>query len=317
MAGNSQRRGAMRNPGSKKGATVGSGGQRRKALKGKGPTPKATERPHHPAARRKRAAEKHSSAKRGPADRAARSSTLMGRNAVLEALRAGIPATALHVQARADADDRWREALRIAVHRQIPLLEVPRMELDRMSDGGVHQGLMLTVPPFAYAEDGDVLTGNLVVALDGINDPRNLGAIARSAAAFGASGLIIPSRRSVGVTASSWKASAGALARLPVAQVTNLTRTLENAKRAGFITVGLAGDAAVDLSEMRTDVLSEPVILVVGSEGAGLTRLVAQTCDWLVRIPMGEKTESLNAAVAASIAMYAVAQSRVTGPAAK
>lgn len=317
MAGNSQRRGAMRNPGSKKGATVGSGGQRRKALKGKGPTPKATERPHHPAARRKRAAEKHSSTKRGPADRAARSSTLMGRNAVLEALRAGIPATALHVQARADADDRWREALRIAVHRQIPLLEVPRMELDRMSDGGVHQGLMLTVPPFAYAEDGDVLTGNLVVALDGINDPRNLGAIARSAAAFGASGLIIPSRRSVGVTASSWKASAGALARLPVAQVTNLTRTLENAKRAGFITVGLAGDAAVDLSEMRTDVLSEPVILVVGSEGAGLTRLVAQTCDWLVRIPMGEKTESLNAAVAASIAMYAVAQSRVTGPAAK
>lgn len=317
MAGNSQRRGAMRNPGSKKGATVGSGGQRRKALKGKGPTPKATERPHHPAARRKRAAEKRSSTKRGPADRAARSSTLMGRNAVLEALRAGIPATALHVQARADADDRWREALRIAVHRQIPLLEVPRMELDRMSDGGVHQGLMLTVPPFAYAEDGDVLTGNLVVALDGINDPRNLGAIARSAAAFGASGLIIPSRRSVGVTASSWKASAGALARLPVAQVTNLTRTLENAKRAGFITVGLAGDAAVDLSEMRTDVLSEPVILVVGSEGAGLTRLVAQTCDWLVRIPMGEKTESLNAAVAASIAMYAVAQSRVTGPAAK
>jgi len=317
MAGNSQRRGAMRNPGSKKGATVGSGGQRRKALKGKGPTPKATERPHHPAARKKRAAEKRSSTKRGPADRAARSSTLMGRNAVLEALRAGIPATALHVQARADADDRWREALRIAVHRQIPILEVPRMELDRMSDGGVHQGLMLTVPPFAYADDSEVLTGDLVIALDGINDPRNLGAIARSAAAFGASGLILPSRRSVGVTASSWKASAGALARLPVSQVTNLTRTLESAKRAGFITIGLAGDAPLDLSEMRTDVLSEPIILVVGSEGAGLSRLVAQTCDWLVRIPMGEKTESLNAAVAASIAMYAIAHSRATGPAAK
>ena len=317
MAGNSQRRGAMRNPGSKKGATVGSGGQRRKALKGKGPTPKATERPHHPAARRKRAAEKRSSAKRGPADRAARSSTLMGRNAVLEALRAGIPASALHVQARADADDRWREALRIAVHRQIPILEVPRLELDRMADGGVHQGLMLTVPPFAYAEDGEVLTGNLVVALDGINDPRNLGAIARSAAAFGASGLLIPSRRSVGVTASSWKASAGALARLPVAQVTNLTRTLETAKRSGFIAIGLAGDAPIDLSEMRADVLSEPIIVVVGSEGVGLSRLVAQTCDWLVRIPMGEKTESLNAAVAASIAMYAIAQSRATKSGAK
>ncbi len=316
MAGNSQRRGAMRNPGSKKGATVGSGGQRRKALKGKGPTPKATERPHHPAARRKRAAEKRTGASRSPADRAARSSSLMGRNAVLEALRAGIPASALHVQARADADDRWREALRIAVHRRIPVLEVPRLEMDRMADGGVHQGLMLTVPPFAYAEDTDVLTGNLVIALDGINDPRNLGAIARSAAAFGASGLLIPSRRSVGVTASSWKASAGALAKLPVAQVTNLTRTLETAKRAGFITMGLAGDAALSLPDVRTDVLVEPLILVVGSEGAGLSRLVAQTCDWLVRIPMGEKTESLNAAVAASIAMYSFAQARATGLAA-
>jgi len=312
MAGNSQRRGAMRNPGSKKGATVGSGGQRRKALKGKGPTPKAKDRPYHPAAKRERAATKQAEVAQRKSAKAARgdSSTLMGRNAIVEALRAGIPAKALYVQMKADSDDRWREALKLAVHHGIPIMEVSRTELDRMSDGGVHQGLVLAVPPFEYTDIGDIPVGQVLVALDGVTDPRNLGAIARSASAFGASGLIIPARRSVGVTASAWKASAGALTRLPIAQVTNLTRTLEKLKEDGYIVIGLASEGAIDLSDLRADVLADRIVIVVGSEGSGLSRLVRESCDWLVRIPMLDKTESLNASVAASIALYAAVQAR-------
>lgn len=312
MAGNSQRRGAMRNPGSKKGATVGSGGQRRKALKGKGPTPKAKDRPHHPAARRERAAAKR--AQTAPRSRSSRgeSSLLMGRNPIVEALRAGIPAKALYVQMKSDADDRWREALKLALHHGIPIMESPKSELDRMSDGGVHQGLILAVPPFTYSDIDTVLDAGSLVALDGVTDPRNLGAIARSAAAFGAGGIVIPSRRSVGVTASAWKASAGAFTRIPVAQITNLTRTLEELKTAGYIVIGLAGDTAMDLAALPHDVLADRIVWVVGSEGAGLSRLVRETCDWLVRIPMSSETESLNASVAASIALFAAAQARAT-----
>jgi len=312
VAGNSQRRGAMRNPGSKEGAVVGSGGQRRRGLKGKGPTPRAKDRPYHPAAKRERAAAKRASDGARKSSKSSRgdSSTLMGRNAIVEALRAGIPAKALYVQMKSDTDDRWREAMKLALHHGIPIMEVTKLELDRMSDGGVHQGLVLSVPPFAYSELSQLTRAHALVALDGVTDPRNLGAIARSVGAFGAGGLIIPSRRSVGVTASAWKASAGALTRVPVAQVTNLNRTLEQLKDDGFIVIGLAGDGGTDLSAMRVDVLADRVVLVVGSEGGGLSRLVRENCDWLVRIPMMDSTESLNASVAASIALYAMAQAR-------
>jgi 23S rRNA (guanosine2251-2'-O)-methyltransferase len=228
----------------------------------------------------------------------------MGRNPVVEALRAGIPASSLYVQSKAEADDRWREALKIAVARGIPLLEVPKPELDRMTDGGVHQGLVLAVPEYDYADLDDLITGSLIVALDGVTDPRNLGAIARSAAAFGADGIVVPTRRSVGVTASAWKTSAGALARLPVAQVTNLTRALQDLQKSGFTVVGLSADADTDLSTLARDVLTDPVVLVVGAEGAGLSRLVGETCDWRVAIPMSDRVESLNASVAASIVLH-------------
>jgi 23S rRNA (guanosine2251-2'-O)-methyltransferase len=318
MAGNSQRRGAMRRDGTKKGATTGSGGQKRQALEGRKPTPKAVDRPHHPAARRDRAAKKRveSDSRRGGSSsgprrsRRAAGSVLMGRNPVVEALRASIPATALYVQAKADADDRWREAMRIAVAKSIPILEVAKTELDRMTEGGVHQGLVLTVPEYAYSDAQDLRTGSLVVALDGVTDPRNLGAIARSAAAFGAEGIVIPTRRSVGVTASAWKTSAGALARVPVAQVTNLTRALEDFQKAGFTVIGLAADADVTLAALDVDVLTGPLVIVIGAEGAGLGRLVAQTCDWRVGIPMVGGVESLNASVAASIVLQAVFSAR-------
>lgn len=314
MAGNSQRRGAMRKSGTKKGATVGSGGQRRAKLKGRGPTPKAVDRPHHPAARRERAAQKRvaSNQRRSTSGggRKTQGSMLMGRNPIVEALRVGIPATALYVQARAEADDRWREAMRAAVAQDIPLMEVTKAELDRMTDGGVHQGLVLTVPEYDYADLHDLTTGTLLVALDGVTDPRNLGAIARSAAAFGADGIVIPTRRSVGVTSAAWKTSAGALARIPVAQVTNMTRSLQDLQKEGFTVVGLSADADADLATLAADVLSDPVVLVVGAEGAGLSRLVGETCDWRVAIPMTDQIESLNASVAASIVLHAAFAAR-------
>jgi 23S rRNA (guanosine2251-2'-O)-methyltransferase len=214
------------------------------------------------------------------------------------------------MQTRVDADDRWREGLRLAVAAGIPVLEVPKPELDRLTDGGVHQGMALTMPEHAYADLADVLGSSLLVVLDGVTDPRNLGAIARSAAAFGAGGVVVPTRRSVGVTASAWKASAGALARVPVARVANVTRALEVAQKAGFTVVGLTGDADTSLADLPAHVLADPVVIVIGSEGAGLSRLVGQTCDWKVRIPMVADQESLNAAVAAGIALQAVFSAR-------
>ena len=318
MAGNSQRKGAMRKAGSKKGMTVGSGGQRRKSLKGKGPTPKAVEREKHPAARRARAAEKRA-AKRAPAARGRKDGreVLVGRNPVVEALRAGVPASALYVQQYVDTDDRIREALMTAADQSMPLLEVTRAELDRMSGGAAHQGLLLTVPAYDYLDPADLLaraidsgTPPLIVALDGVTDPRNLGAIVRSAAAFGAHGVVVPERRAAGVTGSAWKASAGALAHVPVARATNLTRTLTGYAKAGCTIVGLAADGDVDLTELPRDIATEPLVVVIGGEGRGLSRLVGETCDTIASIPMASAAESLNAAVAAGIALYAVASAR-------
>lgn len=318
MAGNSQRKGAMRKDGTKKGMTVGSGGQRRKALKGKGPTPKAEERAKHPAARRARAAEKQA-AKRAPAARARKDGreVLVGRNPVVEALRAGVPASALYVQQYVDTDDRVREALTIAADQGMPLLEVTRIELDRMSGGAAHQGLLLTVPAYDYLDPADLLeraadsgTPALIVALDGVTDPRNLGAIVRSAAAFGADGVVVPERRAAGVTGSAWKASAGTLAHLPVARATNLTRALTAYRKAGCTVVGLAADGDMELTALPREIADAPLVLVIGGEGRGLGRLVSETCDHTVSIPMATSTESLNAAVAAGVALYAVASLR-------
>ncbi len=321
MAGNSQRKGAMRKAGTKKGMTVGSGGQRRAALAGRGPTPKAEERPYHPAAKRKKAAEKRAAksdkagtggarTSRRTGSSARTGSVLAGRNPVVEALRAKIPATALYVQTKADADDRWREALRIASAAGIPMMEVTRIELDRMTEGAVHQGLVLTVPEYEYRSLSDVSSATMLVALDGVTDPRNLGAIVRSAAAFGAGGVIIPERRSAGVTATAWKASAGALTSVPVAQVTNMTRTIESLQKQGFTVVGLDVNKATPLAEIPLDVWTDPVLIVVGSEGSGLSRLVSSSCDWRVTIPMTKKTESLNASVAAAIVLQTAFSAR-------
>ncbi len=340
MAGNSTRRGAVRNAGSKKGATTGTGGKGRRALEGRGPTPPAEERTKHPAAKRAAAAARR--AEQGPpaaasaparsggrppvgSPRAGRTTTsrsgneaVAGRNSVVEALRTGVPATALHVATRIETDDRVREVLRAAADRGLPVLETTRTDLDRMTDGAVHQGLVLTVPPYSYTTLADVLDDDaaagrapLVVALDGVTDPRNLGAVVRSAAAFGASCVLLPERRSAGMTASAWKTSAGAAARLPVARETNLTRALKVAKDAGCFVIGLDADADAPVGSAEVARIAEgPVAIVIGSEGRGLSRLVREGCDLVASIPMAGAVESLNAGVACSIALYEVARAR-------
>jgi len=149
---------------------------------------------------------------------------------------------------------------------------------------------------------------SLIVALDGVTDPRNLGAIIRSAAAFGAAGVIMTERRAATMTASAWKASSGAAARLPIAQITNLARTIDAAKKAGMFVVGLDGESEEIISTMK--VATEPLMIIVGSEGKGLARLTKEKCDLVVSIPISTTTESLNASVATSIALFHVDQQR-------
>jgi len=336
MAGNSQRKGAMRKEGTKKGQQVGSGGQRRRGLEPKGPTPKATERTKHPAARKARSAEKRAdaAATKAPASgsgargvTSARGGTsvrtrkdgselVFGRNSVVESLRAGVPGTALYVQAFLETDDRVKEALILASEAGMPLKESSRADLDKLTQGAVHQGVALAVPGYEYADAQDLLDAAaavdeapLIVALDGITDPRNLGAIVRSAAAFGAHGVLIPERRSAGMTAAAWKTSAGAAARVPVGRVTNLTRALKAYADAGVMIIGLAAGGTT-LDDLDVDLSTGPLVVVVGSEGDGLSRLVAETCDVLVGIPMTHDTESLNAGVAAGVTLYAVSHAR-------
>jgi 23S rRNA (guanosine2251-2'-O)-methyltransferase len=339
MAGNSQRRGAMRKPGSKKGAVVGSGGQKSKGLRGRGATPPAELRAGHPAQRRpaqrqpgqrqpgQRQVGQRQGAQGGSSDPAAWArrrtgtepgETVLGRNPVLECLRAGVPATALHVAIGVDADDRVSESVRLAADAGLSILEVPRADLDRLAGGALHQGMALQVPPYEYALPGDVLAAAqdsgvppLLVALDGVTDPRNLGAVVRSAAAFGAHGLLVPQRRSAGMTAVAWRTSAGTAARLPVARVTNLVRTLKDCAASGLMVVGLDAGGSMPLDSFP--LATGPLVLVLGSEGRGLSRLVRETCDAAVSIPMAGPVESLNASVAAGVVLAEVARLRRAG----
>jgi len=341
-SGNKPRAGAVRK--ARKGPQVGSGGQGRQALEGKKPTPKAVDRPYHPAGKRKAAQERFVGAGGGragaqggaPGQRdntqrpqqrrgkpagssgggGAEIEVVTGRNSVVEALRANIPASTLYVATRIEVDDRVKEILNLATKRGLPILEVMRPELDRLAGfDSVHQGVALKVPPYEYAHPEEMLDKvvsrgqvPLFVALDGITDPRNLGAIIRSVAAFGGQGVIVPQRRSVGLTASAWKTSAGAAARTPVAMAANLTQTLKALKERGVFVLGLDGDGDVELPGLTW--AREPLVIVVGSEGKGLSRLVTETCDAIVSIPINSSTESLNAGIAASVTLYEISKLR-------
>jgi 23S rRNA (guanosine2251-2'-O)-methyltransferase len=315
----------------KKGAVKGTGGHGRQALEGRGPTPKAEDRPYHKAYKAKKAAaagvkpktEARTSRKgefvagrSGMGARAISGEVLSGRNSVIEALKAKIPATALFIAQRIEMDDRVKESIAIANGRGIPLSEVTRAEIDRMTGGdSVHQGIALQVPPYDYKHPMELLdralsTGHLplLVALDGVTDPRNLGAIIRSIAAFGGHGVVLPQRRSVGVTAAAWKTSAGAAARMPVALASNLNQTIKEYKARGVFVIGLDGDGDVMLPEFT--LADKPLLVVVGSEGKGLSRLVQENCDQVVSIPITAATESLNAGIAASVALYQISSMR-------
>src|SRR3954451_3940698 len=311
MAGNSQRRGAVRKAGTKKGPTVGSGGVRRRGLEAKGATPPAHARPHHPAGKR---AAKAARSDQGRHKKTEETEVVLGRNPVLECLRAGVPATALWVVLGTESDERLTESVQRAADKGIAILEVQKHDLDRISSNGLHQGIALQVPPYDYAHPDDLLRADtadaspaLLVALDNISDPRNLGAIVRSVAAFGGHGVLIPQRRSASVTAVAWRTSAGAAARLRVGRATNLTRTLKSWADEGLFVVGLdaGGDTQLDELDCRG-----PMVVVVGSEGKGLSRLVRENCDAIVSIPMAGPTESLNASVAAGVVLAEIARQR-------
>ena len=300
----------------------GSHGRRR----GRGPTPKAEDRVYHPAYRRKAVAERRRAADpRAAAERrAARyvSSTddlVFGRNAVLEALRMKVPATQLYLASHLEQDDRTRDIVRLSGAQGLNLLEADRLEMNRIARSGSHQGVILKVKPYEYAtlrrlvDAAGRKTGAapLFIALDGVTDPQNLGAVIRSAAAFSADGVILPERRSASVTAAAWKVSAGAAAHMPVARVVNLTRTLKRLKERRYYAVGLDGGGTVNVGD--TGFEHDPLVVVLGSEGKGLSRLVRESCDAVARIPIAAAVESLNASVAAGIALYAVARARKSG----
>ncbi|SLN00567.1 23S rRNA (guanosine(2251)-2'-O)-methyltransferase RlmB [Brevibacterium yomogidense] len=308
------RSGAVRK--SKKGPQKGTGGLGRRKLEGKGPTPKAEDRVYHKAFKNEHEKEKEQRARQSRRrKRESGPDTVAGRNSVVEALREGVPATALYVSSRTEADDRVKESISLAADRGIAMLEASKQDLDRLTNDAIHQGIALQVPPYEYAQPEDLLhtaksrlETPLLVALDEITDPRNLGAIVRSTAAFGGHGVIVTERRAASMTAAAWKTSAGAAARIPVAQVVNLVRTLQSLKKQGVFVLGL--DMEGDVSLPGLALADSPVCIVVGSEGKGLSRLVREACDQIVSIPIVSSTESLNAGVAAAVSLYEIARAR-------
>ena len=296
----------------------------KRSLRGKGPTPRAEDRPYHKKFKskeenqRRRTERKRIDAKRSDRKRDYRRDpkdhvdTVAGRNAVVEALRAGIPAKELVVAVGVDVDERLNESIRLSQKMGIGIREVERRQIENMTGIANHQGVALIVKPFQYSSQKEIFARAkepaLFVAVDGVTDPRNIGAIARSAAAFSADGLLIPERRNASLTAAAWKTSAGAAARLPIAQITNLSRSIDDAKAYGCFVVVLDGDADTTVDCM--EIADQPLYVIVGSEGKGLSRLVREKCDLLISIPMSSAVESLNASVAMSIALYAIDRKR-------
>ena len=235
-----------------------------------------------------------------------------GKNPVLEALKSGRTVEKLLI-ARGSTEGSIREIFRRARDSKIIIQEVDRQRLDEISQSGAHQGVIAYVTPYHYAEVEDMLArakergeAPFLVVLDEITDPHNLGAVIRTAECCGAHGVIIPKRRSVGLTPAAIKASAGAVEYLPVAKVTNIVRTLEDLKQRG---IWIAG-ADVQGTGYTVQDLRGPIALVIGSEGKGIGRLIREKCDFLIKIPLKGRIESLNASVAAGILMYEVVRQR-------
>jgi 23S rRNA (guanosine2251-2'-O)-methyltransferase len=230
-----------------------------------------------------------------------------GVNPVLEALRAH-PKEVLRVLVERGRHGPERVA-HAARELGVRVEDAAHGELDRRSSSGVHQGVGAELSEFQYAELDGLLSAEkpFLVLLDGVTDPQNLGALARSAHALGADGLVVPKDRAAGVTPAAFKAAAGALEHCPVARVTNLSRALEDLKERGVWTVALAADGDRELQQLD---LTTPVALVLGSEGRGVRPLVRRSCDHVARIGMAGRVGSLNVAAAGAIALYEVARQR-------
>jgi 23S rRNA (guanosine2251-2'-O)-methyltransferase len=242
---------------------------------------------------------------------------IWGRHPVIEALRSSRRVYRL-LLAEGTREVGLHDLLDAAERRHITVEYVPRRRLDELTQGAVHQGCVASVAPRTYADLDDLLAlaeqrgePPLLLILDAIQDVHNLGSLLRTAEAVGAHGLILPEHRAVGVTPAVEKSSAGAIEHLLVAQVTNLTRAVDTLKKRGIWVIGLAGEATQDYD--RVD-LNRPLALIVGSEGKGISRLVREHCDFLVRLPMRGKLNSLNAAVAGSIVLYAAWRQRQPSP---
>lgn len=238
---------------------------------------------------------------------------IIGRNPVLEALRAGRPIHKL-VLARGAQEGSIRQIRTMAREQGILVQEVDRPRLDLLAEGRAHQGVLALVAARAYVEVDELLArardrgeAPLILILDGIEDPHNLGSLLRSCDAAGAHGIIIPERRAAGLTPTVAKVSAGAIEYVPVARVTNLARTLDQLKEAGLWICGTHQDATETYTRAK---LTGPLGIVIGSEGAGMGRLVTEKCDFLVRIPMRGHVNSLNAAVAGAILLFEVVRQR-------
>lgn len=231
-----------------------------------------------------------------------------GRRPVIEALRAGREVTEMVL-----AEERGvlGELARTAREQGVPVRSADRSELDRLAGGVTHQGVVALARPYRYADLSAIAGADLLVLCDGITDPQNLGAIARSAEVAGASGLVLAKRRSAHVTPAVEKAAAGALSWLAVAVVPNLVRALADLAGAGSWSVGLDGDADYGLWDSM--LLSGPCVLVVGAEGEGLSRLVAERVDERVAIPVSGQISSLNASAAAAVALFEARRRRVVG----
>jgi len=237
---------------------------------------------------------------------------------VIEALRSGRPVDRVLV-ASGSTGGTLADVLALARGRGVRVETVPRSVIDAEAQTGAHQGVLAVAAPVEPIGLDELLAVPLgtaeppfFLALDGVEDPHNLGALARSADAAGCHGMVVPRHRSAPLSAVAMKSSAGALAHLPVAEVANLTRALDRLRESGVWCVGLDGDADTALFDL--ELATEPVCVVVGSEGAGLHRLVREACDVVVRIPMTGHVESLNASVAGALALFEVRRRRGKPP---
>ncbi len=236
-----------------------------------------------------------------------------GRNAVTEALRSGRAVNKVYL-ADGDTDKALGRLAAMARDAGAVVVRIDRRKLNEMSPTGAHQGIIASVAAHEYATLDDILVlaekrgqPPLIVLCDELSDPHNLGAIIRTAECAGAHGVVIPKRRSVGLTAVVGKASAGALEYLPVARVSNISAAIRELKQRGVWVYGTAADADTDLYHAD---LKGPAAIVIGNEGAGMSRLVAESCDLRVSIPMKGQISSLNASAAAAILLYEAVRQR-------